>query len=380
MKDQSYAEDLLRALMQLPVRMEAVCDALRDDHDWEPLLQHAATHRVLPLLHGPLQSAKSKIPPEVWTRIEDAYQRNLLLAMANTSELLQVISCFDAEGIRCLPLKGCALSAAVYGDPSLRASGDIDLLIDRERLERASELLRLRGYELVTRPELPQTGDVANVCEHRFERAVDGSVLELRWQIDLISDRLQKHIDIDWLWPECRAMQLAGASIPGLSAERMLVYLCMHGCKHQWSRLSWICDVARLLANTPELDWPRATADADAAGLYRCLALGVLLAVRVTGVAIPDHIQHRFKRDRTARIFSRQFDETLFRDPGKLRGGLLPYNVALLSWRDRLALALSFRFLHPRERDYTFVALPRPLHFLYYLIRPLRLIADRTAR
>jgi Uncharacterised nucleotidyltransferase len=59
----------------------------------------------------------------------------------------QAARTLEGAGIRALPLKGTALSLRAHGDPSLRISEDIDLLVDRDRLAPAIETLHELGYD-----------------------------------------------------------------------------------------------------------------------------------------------------------------------------------------------------------------------------------------
>ena len=108
-------------------------------------------------------------------------------------------------------------------------------------------------------------------------------VLELRWRLELTQPRFKRNLGMDWVWPRRRTAMLAGAEVPDMSPEITLLMLCMHGSKHVWSRLIWICDVAQLLVSSPDLDWKEVTREANQSGLWRSLALGVLLAHRFAG-------------------------------------------------------------------------------------------------
>ena len=74
-----------------------------------------------------------------------------------------------------------------------------------------------------------------------------------------------------------------GRRSSGYESRDQALMLCMHGSKHVWSRLIWICDVAQLLISSPDLDWKEVIEEANQSGLWRSLALGVLLAHRVAG-------------------------------------------------------------------------------------------------
>ena len=172
---------------------------------------------------------------------------------------------------------------------------------------------------------------------------------------------------------------LAGAEVPGMSPEITLLVLCMHGSKHVSSRLIWICDVAQLLDSSPDLDWKDVTEEAKRSGLWRSLALGVLLARGVAAPPVPQGVLRRFERDATACRLARHIQENLFDAPGSTPMSRIPYSIQLLALQDRVRL-LSFDFLRPNERDRAAIRLPQWLHALYYLVRPVRILWDRSPR
>jgi len=93
------------------------------------------------------------------------------------------------------------------------------------------------------------------------------------------------------------------------------------------------------------------TEEANRLGLWRPLALGVLLAHRVAGAAVPEAVLRRFQSDAAACSLARHFEKTLCDVPGSPPLGRPPYNIQLLGSCDRARLLLSLDFLRPRERS-----------------------------
>jgi hypothetical protein len=60
--------------------------------------------------------------------------------------------------------------------------------------------------------------------------------------------------------------------------------------------------------------------------------------------------------------------------------GRVAYSIQLLGLHDRVRLLLSQEVLRPNEKDRAAVHLPLSLDFLYYLIRPVRLLRQRSAK
>lgn len=347
---------------------------------WEDTIEAALQHGVLPKLYFEFARNNNAIHPEALERTRIEFERNAFHCLANTAELLAVLKAFEHAGIDAMPFKGVVLAASAYGDIVERTAGDLDVLVYYHDLPRAAQILKDRGYELKTKVRKDGSPATENYFEYHFERADDGMVLELRWRLELTQPRYTHDLGMEWAWPRRRTVNLAGSDVPNLDPVSCLLMLCMHGSKHVWSRLIWICDVAKLLESESGLDWDYAQREAKRVGLNRCLALGVLLARNVAGAPVPARVLRHFEADRTVRGLSNFLGEHVAEEPGMLPPGRIPYTVQLLSFRERAAIVLSPSFLRPTDLDRAVVTLPKSLTPLYYFIRPFRILFDRSSR
>jgi hypothetical protein len=372
--------ELLLAIVRdstTPGDLRSLADSVSD---WDQLVDLALQHQVLPMLSARLADLGPAMPTGVLARIRLEYDRIVLHNLANAAELIAVLQTFEREGIQAMPFKGVVLAASAYGDLLKRPGGDLDVLVRKRDLASGANVLRERGYELETlvladgRPKDPK------VHEYKFRRRSDGRELELRWRLDLNWGRYTRDLGIDWVWPQRATAMLAGAAVPVLNPNVSLLVLCMHGCKHDWSRLIWVCDVAKLIESSPKLDWHAVLEEAKRLGLTRAVGLGALLTRRLLNPSIPTFVLELFERDETTRRLADHFAINLIDNPGMGPSGRVPHGFQLLDFRDRLRLILSLDFLRPNERDRSVIDLPRWLCPLYYLLRPLRLMTDRSAR
>jgi hypothetical protein len=372
--------ELLRAVARPSADDFRICELAKNIRDWGEMLRVSKQHRILPLLYTRLTGADAPVPAEAQRRLQAEYQRNLFHCMANAAELIALLKTFDAQAIPIMPFKGVVLAASAYGDHTARTAGDLDLLIHPRDIQCAAQLMIDRDYTLRT----PTNADLSPLnsadYEYHFERRGDGMVTELRWQLDFVLSKYERNLGMDWVWPRRRAATLAGATVPDLVPETMLLLLCMHGCKHVWHRLAWIVDVAQLIVSCPQLNWEEVEREARHIGLWRALGLGLLLAQRITGCPVPQHLFRKFESNRNIRSMAEHIDDHLFDAPGLTPRGWVPYSVRLLGFRDQLRLLLSLDLLKPTERDRAAIALPRGLQALYYVIRPFRLLFDRRPR
>lgn len=119
--------------------------------DWPLVVDLLRQRRMLPLL-GPrlVECAGDQAGDRFATSVMqalDAGRRRSVFLQAIAARVMAALS--DAE-IRCTVLKGPALSEALYGDPGRRPSNDIDLLVAREQLHDAVEVVRGLGYRAPT--------------------------------------------------------------------------------------------------------------------------------------------------------------------------------------------------------------------------------------
>lgn len=365
---------LLLAIARAAVDPDAVHSAAGAVEDWEGFLRLTETHRMSAMAFRRLEGMTAAVPSAILQALAAEYERNLCQSMLSAAELLQVLDALGREQIPAMPFKGIVLAASAYREPGLRACGDLDLLIRHEDLERATAILLERGFRRIT-PAV----DGVTVHEYTFQRAEDGAIIELRWTLDLIYARYKRDLGLEWVWADRRSVRLNGIDVPNPTPEKTLILLCMHASKHVWSRLSWVCDVAQLIASSPNLDWEAALSEARALGLWKPLALGILLAQRMAGARTNLPQQSSIQRDRSVAKLASHFERNLVRSPGAGPYGRIPYNIRLLDYRDRIRVLFSPGFLRPNDRDraaFPFAGPPA----LYYLLRPIRLMLDRSAR
>jgi hypothetical protein len=195
-----------------------------------------------------------------------------------------------------VPYKGPALAALLYGNVALRQAGDLDIVVRRSEVDRARALLQARGYR--PRHALDRGGE-AFMLRSRYSEELerpDGPSVELHW--GFTNGDVGLALDLDSLAPRLRAATLGGGGVPVFCPEDLLLLLCIHGGKHRWDRLEWVCGVAELLrAEGAGLDWSALLERSAALGVRRMLLLGVLLALDLLEAPVPDAIVRHARSD-----------------------------------------------------------------------------------
>jgi Uncharacterised nucleotidyltransferase len=340
--------------------------------DWPGLIALAERHGLLPLVNHHLAGSTevpSRFDEEMHDRASAIVGRNLMMV----SELIRVVRTLEAHGIPALPYKGPALAVAAYGSLALRSFDDLDLLVPASRVREAVRLMLEDGYQPVY--ELTPAQEAAyfrTQCEYIVER--DDVRVELHWEV--VPFYFAWPFDLDGLWARAETTVVAGARLPTLCTEDLLLVLCAHGSKHCWDRLEWIASFAEIVSRSARLDWPRVREAADRAGAGRMLAVSLALVLDLMDVEVPPAARDHLDRDPAARSLAREVGQRLRSgEAGMLdRSGEVRFHLrARERLRDRVRYAVRLATTQTLG-DWDLVGLPRGVDHLYRVIRPLRLL------
>lgn len=343
--------------------------------DWDYLLWLASWHRVTRLFMLQLKQLPANLVPATvleqlhWQSATQTHQ-----SLFQLSELLKVLRLLADHGIAAAPFKGPAMAAALYGDPALRESEDLDILIQASNFHAAKVVLLAHGF----RPwESLSPGQESTYlryeCGYTFVQEQNNISVDLHW--DFMRKYFSLPLDLDLIWQRMQTATLAGQTINQLSPEDLLLILCLHGGKHLWFGLNWICDVAELLRTTPQLDWQYVTAQAQRCGCQRLLGVGLHLAHQLLGAELPAAAANLSAEPNVsglaARVHAGLFPEAEWEPSAAAKFSFLLN--ARERWRDRVSFCWR-RVITPTFSDFKFISLPSPLSFLYPVFRPVRVM------
>ncbi len=355
---------------------------LREEIEWPYLLRKANEHRVTPLLYWHLNSTCPEAVPEaVLEQLKNRFRANNLRNLSLTAELLRLLKIFEVRGVPTVPLKGPVLAALTYENLALRSFGDLDILVRKQDVSKARKLLTSSGYR--QEDPLPQSQEAAFLKSQReYVYSHDnGTVVELHWAV--MPRNYFFFLDPENLWERLRQVRLGGENILTFSVEDLLLFLCVHGSKHFWYRLAWICDVSELIRVHETIDWEQLIDCADSLGSKRMLFLGLFLAHDLLGAPVPERVLCLVQSDPKVEMLARQVQEWLFEDtsssPEILAKGELdessfhPFRVRMRErLRDKVGYC-AYTALVPGVEDWQYLSLPKALFPLYYAVRPVRL-------
>ena len=253
--------------------------------DWSALLDATGTHGLIPLANRALREGDCP------TSVRESFQNHALGLALRSAQLLgelgQILTTLAEKGVETIVLKGPALAASIYPDPSLRPYRDLDIVCREEDWAVTHQTLLSLGYHSFVR-ELPvPTPRVweRKAYAHNVYIREDGNV-----QVEI-------HFDPWWhdlrprsgslIWQHAIPMVLGGAPTRTLAPEDQLLQLCLHLHRHAYSRAIWFSDLIQLIRTTPTLNWEYLVATARHEGFGLSVYYSLAYTEHIFGVAAP---------------------------------------------------------------------------------------------
>ncbi|HEY6804530.1 MAG TPA: nucleotidyltransferase family protein [Pyrinomonadaceae bacterium] len=343
--------------------------------DWDYLFLFARRHGVTQLLYSRIQQAAPDLVPETQLiRLQKYFQANAARNVLMTAELCRLINSLAGINIEGIPYKGPVLGVFAYQDIALRRFVDLDIMVRREDALPAIKRFLAEGYEF-SKPLTDSQLEVLLKTQHnvQFRRFNRQLIVELHWEV--ASHLFASSVQADELWRHLEVINLNGTALKTLAAEDLIFSLCVHGSRHLWERLLWICDVGWIMANR-ELRWTDLMERAKSTQAERMFLLGIALAQKLLGVNPPEFVARQISNDAqldklASVVIEGLFNGTVHRPASTSQ--IFRYNLMVRkSWPARFRY---FRhMLNPTDRDLDTISLPGPLTFGYYLMRPIRLL------
>lgn len=365
---------LLCARTQLnPEIKSKLIKLIHSDIEWEYLLKVAAIHRLTPLLYHNLNSICPELVPEdILDELKNYFNVNVRKNLLMTGELIKILKLFKTNGIDVIPYKGPVLADLAYGNIIFREFGDIDILINKLDVLTAKNLMISNGYELYAPIKINDKFYMKLESEFQFINKNTGTIIELKWKIEgnffylpKNSNNVLKHLE---------KIDSNGFEICTFSPVNLILILCIHAAKHDWNRLSWICDISELVKSQENINWQEILDKSEKMNIKRILLVNLLLANDLFKLELSYDILMSINSDSSILSISNQIKKRIFENKS-----LNIFHKLISDLEKRDSLIYGFRdcingLTRPTYADFIEISLPEFLIFLYFLIRPFLLL------
>jgi len=369
--DKSAELNLLLACMRVQagnLPLSAVPEYL-SHVDTNLLLQLAMRNRLIPILFHVFEQMDGQVPEQMFSHVREAYLQSAARSVSWLAELERIHHLLDVENIPVIAMRGPILSWRLYGNPDMRQFSDLDLLIQPEQIQRATVLLEHEGYEAQFCLNETQQRAYIHFREERFFiRSAQRLCVDLHWR--LLPRYFACYRNESDLWTRVERLDIKGYEYPVLNESDLILFLCAHGAKHGWDQLGLILDLGRALRGKSDEQLKVWHAAARNEGKGRIVELGYALVRDIMGLPIPVELCEGKGVAELVNQVKRGYSGMASRWGRKItRGALRSLD------RARYLAGLVWT---PSGIELEWMSLPRPLYFIYYLLRGVRLAVKHT--
>lgn len=255
-------------------------------------------HRLLPLMAGKLAEFSDLDRSE----LDELLKQQVMKSMAITSELSALYKDMKNDFSHILVTKGPLLSQLLYGEVGKRQFNDLDLYVRPDSFPEAFNEMVDLGYKVlypsIKNPEtfnyyFKYKGDIGLINPR------NGVYIELHYGINIMKLIPRECESI--FFANFSKVEILGKEIFTLNDELHFIYLCIHGAKHQYSRLIWLKDIADFLQSI-DIDHASIVSIVQKCGLQYILGLSLQLVTDLFDVKTPDVYAEMISSRRASRL------------------------------------------------------------------------------
>jgi hypothetical protein len=322
---------------------------------WDILLQRVREHQVLPLVYRNLRTLEFQgVPSGPRTQLSVAFRANALRNVFLCRELTRIMRLLGEAGLQVIPLKGVTLAESLYGDPAYRVCTDLDILVPADQAARARRLLLANGYtEEFPHPDCPL------IPQSEFHDYI------LEVHSSLLQQSSQEKAALQDIWSLAQPQEILGAPAFALSPEWLFLYLVGHAAGHKWDLLKWLADIHQICL-AANMDWRLVREKAKRFDLDLALVPTLTVCSTLFGTPVPAGLPSQALPP-GVRLFPNSVAPEETWNEHFFYAGLLKRPSEKVRW-------LVETLFVPHLSDRRFIHLPASLDFLYFVLRPLRLI------
>ena len=347
---------------------------INEDLDWQYLAQMASIHRLTPLLYHNLNSFCSDVIPEDFLhKLKDHFNLNVRKNLMMTGELIKILDILNYNKIDAIPYKGPLLADLAYGNLSFREFDDIDILINKSDALTVKRLMLSEGYLLELPVKITDSLYLNMDSEYRFFNENNNVKSEINWNFEGIFFSFP--FDPNFLFEDLITFKFNGFNTNIFSPVNHLIIMCIHGAKHDWNRLSWICDISEFINSNKNINWDEVLEKAKKIGVKKLLFVNLFLAIDLFQLNLPNNILNELELDSNALKITKDVEKRLLIEKKPLN--LFGKFIFDIKKRDKLFYGIKdsvFGLIKPSYADFQILPLPEYLFYLYYIIRPFLLL------
>ena len=283
------------------------------------------SRRLLPMLFRNLRA--QGVENSVVDKLKGMYRLTWYKNQMLFQRMATLLRLFHDSGIQTMIMKGAALVLLHYKDLGQRPMDDFDVLIRKEHVLPAIDMLTELGWKPIT--EFGWKPDLESL------KANPEMLLSVRHAIAFM-DAAERHFDLHWhvliecrynhadddYWDSAKIIDLHGIPTHVLNPTDQLFHICVHGAFwHSVPTFRWVADAMMVLKTAEsDIDWDRLTSHAQKRRLILPLRNALAYLRYSLDAPVPSAVLQSMQKMAVSRIEHLEY-RIKSRPPG-LAGGL----------------------------------------------------------
>ncbi|MFT6136958.1 MAG: hypothetical protein ACJARP_000509 [Vicingaceae bacterium] len=341
---------------------------------WENIIDLSIKHRIVNKIEKQTKALKVSLPADLNEKISNQSKNSTLKMLLFTAEISLICEAFNKLSISVIPLKGPIASKQIYGDFAAKNSRDIDLLIKEEHLEKCIAEIENLGY-INSYP----FNSLSKKQKKAFQRSNNQLAffhpkkkiqVEIHWR--LFANRHLLPLTFDELLIDSTQIIVGKTTINCLSETHLLLYLCAHGSKHQWSLLYWLLEVATLTQKV-KYDWEKILKESQELGVYRALVQGLILIELLFNLPAHKVIKEHYQENEIIQKLVELSREIIMEEVSFSQKTSVSNYLKILKYKLKISSNIQYKLAYFKLNsinDFKLVKLPDSLFFGYFWLRP----------
>ena len=231
-------------------------------------------------------------------RLHNRYIDKKLRLLSYTAELISITKLLKQHGIETIALKGPLLGKLYENDYTQRECNDLDILVKNSNVETACQLLLSSGYHFVSVLwNSPKQKEIYKKTFYHYNlyHPAKAIQVELHWRLNVAADAYTNKSSS--IWNHLISQKIGSTTISVLSRVDNFIYLCTHGCIHQWKRLFWVRDIAQIIDKEGPIFLIDVYQQAVQRNVARYVLAGCFVASLLFGSSLPITIEQKIQAD-----------------------------------------------------------------------------------
>ncbi len=360
--------------------------------DWTTFIKICRKHRIRPIIYSVILKATS-VPEEIKKRVSNRLNRLKLQNFEQAKETERLIFLLQENKINVIPYKGTAFSKQFFGNISMRESSDIDLIINPDDIPKAIKILENDGFLAYQKEYYHWIGHKKFILKHKdfsFDKYNSNKRIhhvEFHFNIINKNTHLADNLNIFDLREKSEYL-LFQKEIECLnSVEHYRAIALHHMLMDNMGYLKTLVDITQIFIELEKLIKNDKIDSSDQIIINKLNSNYNLNSIRnaitnIIGINFKENQKQKSENTLTSRILNSSYRKV--RENKFPMFDAISYNYNQLKFtsnfynnkRDKTIYILKnlISICYPQPDDYMAVKLNRKLYFLYYLIRPFRLI------